>query len=71
MLDVLGDVLPFGVGVALSPFPIIAVLLLLTAPIGVRGGWLFLLGRAAGLTATFLAFSIEIGASLVDNRSLG
>ena len=38
MIDVLGDIIPFGVGVALSPFPIIAVLLLLTAPVGVGGG---------------------------------
>lgn len=66
MLDVLGDVIPFGVGVALSPFPIIAVLLLLTAPIGVRGGWLFLLGRAAGfaaLTALFATLSELIDAA--------
>jgi threonine/homoserine/homoserine lactone efflux protein len=60
VLDVLGDVIPFAVGVALSPFPIIAVLLLVTAPVGVRGGWLFLLGRAAGfavLTALFVMLS--------------
>ncbi len=48
MIDVLGDIIPFGVGVALSPFPIIAVLLLLTAPVGVGGGLLFLAGRAVG-----------------------
>lgn len=60
MIDVVGDIIPFGVGVALSPFPIIAVLLLLTAPIGVRGGGLFLLGRAIGfalLTAVFALLS--------------
>ena len=58
MLDVLGDVIPFGIGVALSPFPIIAVLLLLTAPVGIRGGWLFLLGRAAGFAALTTLFAV-------------
>ncbi|MGZ8804393.1 MAG: GAP family protein [Microbacterium sp.] len=60
MIDVLGDIIPFGVGVALSPFPIIAVLLLLTAPVGVGGGLLFLGGRAVGfalLTAVFAVLS--------------
>lgn len=60
MIDVLGDIIPFGVGVALSPFPIIAVLLLLTAPVGVGGGLLFLTGRAVGfavLTAVFAVLS--------------
>lgn len=58
MLDVLGDVIPFGIGVALSPFPIIAVLLLLTAPVGIRGGWLFLLGRAGGFAALTTVFAL-------------
>lgn len=58
MLDVLGDVIPFGVGVALSPFPIIAVLLLLTAPVGVRGGALFLLARAVGLVVLTGLFAV-------------
>lgn len=60
MLDVIGDLIPFGIGVALSPFPIIAVLLLLTAPVGLGGSSLFLLGRAAGfalLTAVFAVVS--------------
>ncbi len=63
MIQVLGDIIPFAVGVALSPFPIIAVLLLLTAPIGVRGGLLFLLGRFVGfavLTALFAVLSEAI-----------
>jgi threonine/homoserine/homoserine lactone efflux protein len=58
VLDVLGDVIPFGIGVALSPFPIIAVLLLLTAPVGVPGGGLFLLGRAVGFAALTAVFAL-------------
>jgi threonine/homoserine/homoserine lactone efflux protein len=58
VLDVLGDVIPFGVGVALSPFPIIAVLLLLTAPVGVAGGALFLLARAVGLVMLTALFAV-------------
>ena len=58
MIDVLGDIIPFGVGVALSPFPIIAVLLLLTAPVGVGGGLVFLGGRAIGFALLTAAFAL-------------
>lgn len=58
MIQVLGDIIPFAVGVALSPFPIIAVLLLLTAPVGVRGGLLFLLGRFIGFAALTALFAV-------------
>jgi len=67
VLDVLGDVIPFGVGVALSPFPIIAILLLLTAPVGVRGGWMFLLGRAAGFAALTALFAVL--SELIDSAA--
>jgi threonine/homoserine/homoserine lactone efflux protein len=67
VLDVLGDVIPFGIGVALSPFPIIAVLLLLTAPVGVRGGWLFLLGRAVGFAALTALFAVL--SDLIDSAA--
>lgn len=55
---VIGEIIPFGVGVALSPFPIIAALLLLTAPAGVGGGWLFLGGRAIGFSALTAIFAV-------------
>src|SRR6478735_6530038 len=51
MLQVLGEVLPLAVTVALSPLPIIAVLIILMAPVGARGGVSFLLGRVATLAA--------------------
>jgi threonine/homoserine/homoserine lactone efflux protein len=56
MPEVIGDIIPFGVGVALSPVPIIAVLLLVMAPVGARGGVLFLIARVlafAAMTALF------------------
>ncbi len=50
MSDAIGQVLPLGVGVALSPVPIIAVVLMLGTPAGRVNGPLFLLGWIAGLT---------------------
>ncbi|PZQ87588.1 MAG: hypothetical protein DI534_14030 [Leifsonia xyli] len=60
MGELLGELVPFAIVVAVSPLPIIAVLLLLAAPIGLRGGALFALARLVCLAAvvavtTFLA----------------
>ena len=49
MGEAIGQVLSFGVGVALSPMPIIAVVLMLATPRGARNGPAFLLGWVAGL----------------------
>lgn len=49
MGDAIGQVVPFGVGVALSPAAIIAVVLMLTTPRGSVNGPLFLVGWMAGL----------------------
>jgi threonine/homoserine/homoserine lactone efflux protein len=49
MGEAIGQVLTFGVGVALSPIPIIAVVLMLTTPRGARNGPAFLLGWIVGL----------------------
>ena len=57
MPQVIGDIIPFGVGVALSPVPIIAVLLLVMAPVGARGGVLFLLARVLAFTAMTAVFA--------------
>ena len=51
MLQILGDLLPYAVPVALSPLPVIAVVMLLLAPAGTRGGLGFLAGRVATLAA--------------------
>jgi threonine/homoserine/homoserine lactone efflux protein len=49
MGQAIGQVLSFGVGVALSPVPIIAVVLMLATPKGRVNGFSFLIGWIAGL----------------------
>lgn len=49
MADALGDVLPLGVGVALSPIPIIAVVLMLVGRRARVNGPMFVLGWLVGL----------------------
>jgi hypothetical protein len=48
VLDVLGAALPLAVGIALSPFPIIANVLLLMSPRGAAAGLVFLVARILG-----------------------
>ncbi len=50
MTEVIGQLLPLAVGVALSPVPIIAVVLMLGTPAGRVNGPAFLLGWIVGLT---------------------
>jgi threonine/homoserine/homoserine lactone efflux protein len=50
MGDAIGQVLPFAVGVALSPVPIIAVVLMLGTPRARSNGPAFILGWLVGLT---------------------
>jgi hypothetical protein len=61
MLPILGDLLPYAVPVALSPLPIIAVVMLLLAPAGTGGGLGFLVGRLAALVGATLAFATLSG----------
>lgn len=49
MNEAIGQVLSLGVGVALSPLPIVAVVLMLATPRGRANGPAFLLGWIAGL----------------------
>src|SRR5271155_3776048 len=51
MGQAIGQVLVFGVGVALSPIPIIAVVLMLATPKGRVNGPAFLLGWVLGLAS--------------------
>ena len=44
----IGDVLPLALGVALSPIPIIAVILMLLSPKAQENGPAFLVGWVAG-----------------------
>lgn len=49
MSEAIGQVLPLGVGVAVSPVPIIAVVLMLGTPRGSANGPAFVLGWVFGL----------------------
>jgi threonine/homoserine/homoserine lactone efflux protein len=51
MGEAIGQVLSFGVGVALSPFPIIGVVLMLGTPRARSNGSAFILGWVVGLAA--------------------
>ena len=61
MLGVIGDLLPYSVPVALSPVPIIAVLLLLPGPVGNARGLSFLAGRLAAMMALVFLASLLAG----------
>ncbi|MFF5860433.1 GAP family protein [Streptomyces sp. NPDC012751] len=66
MEKVLGDVLGFAAGVAVSPLPIIAVILILATPRGRLNGVLFSVGWIVGLAvpgAVTLAIASPAGAS--------
>ncbi|GAA4234139.1 hypothetical protein GCM10022254_38320 [Actinomadura meridiana] len=52
MGEVIGDVLPLAVGVAISPIPIIAVILMLLTPWARATGLGFLGGWTAGIAAS-------------------
>lgn len=70
MGEAIGQVLSFGVGVALSPIPIIAVVLMLATPRGSRNGPAFLLGWIAGLgTVGTIVLLVSSGASASDDGS--
>ena len=58
LLQAIGATLPAAMAVALSPFPVIAVVLILGSPHGRRNGPLYALGWVAGLTvvATIVVF---------------
>jgi Sap, sulfolipid-1-addressing protein len=58
VLEVLGATLPFAVGMLLSPFPIIAVLLVLLSPSGRAGGLAYSLGRFVGVALVATAASL-------------
>lgn len=60
MLHAFGSLLPYAVPVALSPLPIIALVMLLLSPAGSGGGIAFILGRALTLAAlTFLVAALS------------
>lgn len=67
MGDAIGQVLSFGLGVAISPIPIIAVVLMLGTPRARSNGPAFLLGWLVGLAAVgTIVLLLSSGASASD-----
>lgn len=58
MNTVLGDLLPLAIGVAVSPIPIIATILMLLAPRAGGTGAGFLLGWVVGVAAVTTLFTV-------------
>jgi threonine/homoserine/homoserine lactone efflux protein len=69
MGDTIGQILPSAVGVAISPFPIIAVVLMLVTARGRVNGPAFVLGWVAGLA--LVGAVLLTAASGVDPRGQG
>ena len=68
MGDAIGQVLSLGVGVALSPLPIVAVVLMLATPRGRLNGPAFLLGWIIGLAVTgTIVLLVSSGASASED----
>jgi threonine/homoserine/homoserine lactone efflux protein len=66
--EAIGQVLPFGVGVALSPVPIIAVVLMLGTPRARSNGPAFLLGWMLGLAVVgAIVLAVASGANAAEN----
>ncbi|MEJ7902445.1 MAG: GAP family protein [Thermomicrobiales bacterium] len=66
MLDVVGEVFPFALVVAISPPPIIAVVLMLLAPNAARLSLAYLAGWIVGIVVLISAFSAL--ASIIPER---
>lgn len=69
MGEAIGQIIPLALGVALSPIPIIAVVLMLGTPLGRVNGPAFVLGWIVGLTAVgalILVVSHVLGSSDAD-----
>ncbi len=66
MLDVIGDILPFALIIALSPPPIIAAVLMLLAPNASRLSLAYLAGWVVGIVVVVTAFTAL--ASIIPER---
>src|SRR5262245_54022658 len=62
MLEAFGQMLPFAVGVAISPTPIVAMVLMLITPQARSNGFVFLLGWIGGIYAAGVIVSVVLGA---------
>jgi threonine/homoserine/homoserine lactone efflux protein len=59
--DVITEVLPLAIGIAISPTPIIAVILMLLSPQASRTGTGFLIGWVAGIVVATTAVLLLVG----------
>ena len=69
MIEVLGDTLPFAVGLLLSPTPIIAALLILLSPSGTARGVIYGLGRLVGVALVAVLVSLLTEVITVESGS--
>ncbi len=68
MGQAIGQILPTAVGVAISPLPIVAVVLMLVTPRGKVNGLAFILGWWVGLAAIgIVVISVSSGADATDD----
>jgi threonine/homoserine/homoserine lactone efflux protein len=58
MISVIGEILPLAIGVAISPIPIIAAILMLLSPKAKSMSVAFLLGWIAGILVAIVAFTV-------------
>jgi hypothetical protein len=68
LIDAIGDLMPAAVAVALSPFPIVAIVLILSAPLARASGVAFAIGWAAGLAA--VAYAVVLLAAAAGGAGL-
>lgn len=68
MAEAIGAVLPLGIGVALSPIPIIAMVLMLATPRGRANGSAFVVGWVLGLAAAGTVVLLVSGGAGASDR---
>jgi threonine/homoserine/homoserine lactone efflux protein len=66
MLPVLGQVLPEAIGIALSPFPIIGLILMLLSKNARKNSLMFMLGWLAGLTIVAIIVMALVNAGKIS-----
>ncbi|MEU4672396.1 GAP family protein [Amycolatopsis sp. NPDC023774] len=71
MNGVIGDLLPFAVGVAISPVPVIAVILMLLAPRAAAASVGYLLGWVAGIVVATTVVALVLGATTGTEEGTG
>lgn len=70
MGEAIGQLLPFAVGVAISPMPIVAMVLMLITPKAKSNGFSFLLGWIVGVAVAGTICLLVIGPSATDDNDV-